>query len=88
MSNPVWCVKEVVPNSDYTMLLTFESGEQRIYDAKPLLKKEICASLREPSFFAKAQAQFGTVVWSDNIDIAPEFLYENSVPVLAKEKEP
>ncbi|MDO5327119.1 MAG: hypothetical protein Q4G00_10425 [Clostridia bacterium] len=29
----------------------------------------------------QAKAAFGTVVWSDDVDIAPEHLYECSVPV-------
>lgn len=29
----------VSPNDDFTLLLTFDNGEKRIYDMKPLLKK-------------------------------------------------
>lgn len=36
---PDWVVKKVVPNSDYTLLLTFANGEKKLYDAKPLLKE-------------------------------------------------
>ena len=28
----------------------------------------------------RAHAEYGTVVWTDDIDIAPEHLYECSVP--------
>ncbi len=80
MPNPTWHVTEAEPYQGYTILLTFENGEKRLYDATPLLEKPICASLREPSFFARAKAAYGTVVWSDDIDIAPEYLYEYSVP--------
>lgn len=81
MANPIWCVEAVEPHEDYSMLLTFENGEKRIYDARPLLSKPICAALKNVHFFMMAKALYGTVVWSDDIDIAPEHLYECSVPV-------
>ncbi len=63
------------------MLLTFENGEKRLYNALPLLNKPICAALKDISLFMKAKAAFGTVVWNDDLDIAPEHLYEASVPI-------
>jgi len=33
----------------------------------------------------KASALCGTVVWSDDIDIAPEHLYEESLPIYEAE---
>ena len=35
MKKPVWIVKDVHPNNDYTLFLTFENGETRLYDASP-----------------------------------------------------
>lgn len=81
MANPVWCVAAVQPRPDHTLLLTFESGEKRIYDARPLLKKPICKALNDLHFFMRARAAYGTVVWSDELDIAPEHLYECSIPI-------
>ena len=86
MANPRWSVRAVKPLQDYTLQLTFESGETRLYDAKPLLQKPRCACLREPDFFAQAKAAYGTVVWTDEIDIAPEHLYECSVPISSRER--
>lgn len=81
MKTPVWVVKEVQPSNDYTLLLTFADGEQKLYNARPLLDKAIYSPLKNPAFFMKARAECGTVVWNDDIDIAPEHLYECSVPV-------
>lgn len=81
MSNPVWSVIAVEPRKDYSMLLTFADGEKRLYNARPLLDKKVCKRLQDVSFFMKARAMYGTVVWNDEIDIAPEHLYESSVPV-------
>lgn len=81
MNNPVWVVKDVKAESNYTLLITFETGEKRIYNAFPLLEKAIYAPLKNLNFFLSAKAAFGTVVWSDDIDIAPEHLYECSQPI-------
>ncbi len=71
-------VLSVTPNKDYTLLLAFADGTKRLYDAKPLLEKPIYADLKSLPFFLSAKAEYGTVVWSNDIDIAPESLYENS----------
>lgn len=81
MMNPTWTVTAVRPQQDYTLLLTFANGENRTYDARPLLEKAIYASLKNPDFFLTAKVECGTVVWNDDVDIAPEHLYECSVPV-------
>ena len=81
MKTPVWVVKEVVPQENYTLLLTFADGEKRIYNALPLLDKAIYAQLKNLAFFLDAKSDCGTVVWNDDIDIAPEHLYECSQPL-------
>ena len=81
MRNPYWVVKNVQPQADYTLLLTFARGEKRLYNARPLLDKAIYAQLRNPALFMSARADGGTVVWSDEVDIAPEHLYECSKPI-------
>ena len=81
MKQPVWIVEDVKAREDYTLLITFTDGMQRVYDARPLLTKENFASLRSLPFFLRAKAAYGTVIWSDDVDIAPEHLYENSSPI-------
>ena len=34
-------IKEVKPNSDYTLTLLFSNGEEKIFDMKPYLEIEI-----------------------------------------------
>lgn len=82
MNNPVWIVKSVKAQEDYTLLLTFIGGEKRLYNARPLLERKINAPLKELSFFMQAKVKYGTVVWNDDIDIAPEHLYECSEPIV------
>lgn len=79
-SCPAWVVKAVEPRRDYTLLLTFTGGEKRIYNARPLLEKAIYAPLKNLLFFLGARVDGDTVIWSEDIDIAPEHLYQNSKP--------
>ena len=77
----VTLTKKIIFMRQVTLLLTFTGGEKRIYNAKPLLEKPLYTQLRNPSFFLTAKADCGTVVWDDDIDIAPEHLYESSIPM-------
>ena len=78
MKTPKWVVTDVKPKTDYTLLITFTGGEQRLYNARPLLEKTIYAPLKNINCFMSAKPYCGTVVWSNDIDIAPEHLYECS----------
>lgn len=79
MNTPVWLVRNVKAREDYTLLLTFANGEQKIYNARPLLEKPIFSELKNLTFFLTAHVEGDTVVWNDEVDIAPEHLYEKSV---------
>ena len=81
MSLPEWNVLDATPRNDYTLLLTFQNGQKKVYDARPLLSKPIYSCLLSLPLFLSARVECGTVVWSDDCDIAPEHLYECSVPL-------
>lgn len=81
MKEPCWIVKDVKPNDDFTLLITFSGGERKVFDCKPLLSRAVFAPLHNPAFFMLAKASCGTVIWNDDVDIAPEHLYERSIPV-------
>lgn len=81
MKTPNWVVIAVKPQKDYTLLLSFANGEKKLYDARPLLAKSIYKPLNNLSFFLTAKAECGSVAWNDDIDIAPEHLYEASLPL-------
>ncbi len=72
-------VKNVVPQADYTLLLTFENGEQRRFDVKPYLDMGVFRELRDVAVFNTVRVSFDTVEWSNEADLDPEFLYRNSV---------
>lgn len=81
MRNPVWVVTDVQPKENYTLYLTFADGSKKIYNARPLLEKPLYSQLKNISFFLCAKAEYGTVIWNDDIDIAPEHLYECAKPI-------
>jgi len=85
MNLPVWAVKNVEPREDYSLVIYFADGSKKLYNAKPLLDDEMYEPLKNLPFFMKASALCGTVVWSDDIDIAPEHLYEESLPIYEAE---
>lgn len=80
-----WIVVGVEAREDYKLILTFITGERKVYDATSLLKKSIFAPLREISFFMKAKVVGDSVAWSDELDIAPEHLYECSTEISEEE---
>ena len=74
-------LENVVAKQDYTLLVTFENGEKKLYDFKPKLGLKIYEPLKSPSLFMQAQKHSYAVVWNDKIDIASEALYEKGIPV-------
>lgn len=74
-------VMSVIPNPDFTLTLEYVNGERRVFDAKPLLSIKPWTGLRAWALFQKARVEYGTVVWPGEIDIAPETLYDRSIPL-------
>ena len=68
----------VIPKDDFLLFLEFDNGEKKEFDCKNIFDKKPFQVLKDKSFFKKAKVEFGTVVWSDEIDIAPETLYFES----------
>ena len=73
--------KKVIPTEDYKLYLTFEYDENKVFDIKPLLNQKQHEQLKDIQFFMKAHCDGTSVAWSEDYDMAPEYLYENSVPL-------
>lgn len=76
-------VVKVEVGADYALFLEFENGEKRVFDMRPFMDKKPFVKIRDAHLFAQARVGYGTVVWPGNIDIAPETLYDRSVPLVA-----
>jgi hypothetical protein len=74
-------VIRVKAEPDYHLILEFENGEKRSFDMSGFIDEKPFNRLKNSPLFLKASVAYGTVVWPGNIDIAPETLYSNSIPL-------
>jgi len=76
------CMKQelidVKAAADYTLILTFDNGEVRLFDMKPYLDLGIFKELRDIEIFNSVKKSFDTVEWSNEADIDPDILYTQS----------
>ncbi|MHB1360130.1 MAG: DUF2442 domain-containing protein [Rhodocyclaceae bacterium] len=74
-------VISVTPHADFVLDLEYANGERRHFDMKPLLMMRPWNRIASPAIFNRVRVGYGTVVWPGEIDIAPETLYIDSVPI-------
>ena len=71
-------VRDAKPLPCRMLLLTFASGERRLFDATTL-EGSAFAPLADEEVFRRVTVSHGVVSWLDGeIDCAPEYLYQNS----------
>lgn len=70
----------VHPLADYRLKMQFNTGETRVFDARPYLEKGVFQRLQDVSLFRQAFVALDTVCWPGGLDIAPETLYDRSQP--------
>ena len=74
-------VREVKPAANYTLVITFNNGEKRVFDVKPYLSKGIFSALTDYSIFNQVKPFNGSILWPDDMDLCPDTLYEESVGI-------
>ena len=73
-------VTDVIASDDMILLITFSTGERRLYDTTALLEYPAFKPLEDINVFKEARVDHGVLTWLDGaIDIAPETLYRNSI---------
>lgn len=66
---------------DFQLWVRFNTGEAKIFDFKPQLDAPCFLPLKDEETFRGVYIDYGCPVWMNgDIDIAPEYLYENAVP--------
>jgi hypothetical protein len=73
-----YSIKKVKPLQDYHLLLTFENGEERIFDMHEYLDKGIFAELKDERLFKTVHVSFDSIEWNNGADLDPEILYQDS----------
>ena len=88
-------ITKVVANDDFTLCLTFDNGERRLYNALPILQPgTVFAPLRSLDNFRRVYldeqncvswdidpAIDSTIVWSNKVDLCPDTCYVDSIPI-------
>lgn len=71
-------VSAVKPLADMMMLITFSTGETRLFDAA-VLQGAAFEPLKDEIVFRNAAVEYGVVTWMDGaIDCAPEYMFKHS----------
>lgn len=77
---PILKVVGVRPLANHRLWLRFNNDEAKIFDFTQLLNAKCFEPLTDDNVFRSVYIDYGCPVWMDgDIDIAPEYLYENSV---------
>ena len=64
----------------HTLWLRFSTGETKTFNFAPLLSASGFQPLKDEELFRSVYVEYGIPVWSNGeIDIAPEYLYQNGV---------
>ena len=63
----------------YKIHVVFDTGESGVFDCSPYLSHPYWKRLSDPAFFRLVRIEYGTLVWPDDIDIAPEDVWERCV---------
>ena len=74
-------IKDVKPQDNYLLLLTFENGEKRQFDMKPYLDFGIFKELKDLRLFKTVKTSFDSIEWDNEADFDPEILYQKSLRI-------
>lgn len=72
-------VTRVVPRNNFSLELWFDTGDHRLFDARPYLNRGVFTRLQDIVLFKQTFVALDS--WPDDLDIAPETLYDRSVPL-------
>lgn len=68
-------VIKAVPNEDFTLTITFDNGEDGIFDMKPHLSFRVFRRIADYKNFKSVRVSFDTIEWDCGVDLDPEFVY-------------
>ena len=68
----------VKASETFTLVLTFDNGEKKVFDVHPYLEKGIFQELKSVPYFKQVIPFFGGIQWSNGQDFSPDTLYLES----------
>jgi len=71
----------VTPLNGHLIEVVFSNNERKHFDLSPYLGHGLFSELKDPQVFNSAKAELGTVTWANGLDICPDTLYIEGVPV-------
>lgn len=71
---------KVVPLDQYLLKVSFDNGEDRIFDVKPYIQGSWYGELSDPAYFKSVYANGFSVEWANGQDLCPDELYYSSAP--------
>ncbi|MBI5727016.1 MAG: DUF2442 domain-containing protein [Ignavibacteriales bacterium] len=71
----------VEPLAEYKLKLFFSSGEIKIMNITPYLEIGDFNELKDVPLFNSVKPFLGSIQWSNGLDLCPDCLYLESVPV-------
>ena len=69
----------VTVERDYTLRITFDNGEVKLFDVKPYIRGAWYSELEDPKYFSSVRTNGYTVEWANGQDLCPDELYFNSI---------
>ena len=69
--------------NDYKLRIRFENNEVRVVDLWKHLDGPVFEPLKDLRYFGmfKVNRDIDTIVWPNNADFSPDFLYEIGIPI-------
>lgn len=64
--------------NDYTLEITFDNNEKKIFDVKPYFKFKLFEELKDINKFNSVKISGLSIEWENGADICPDELYNNS----------
>ncbi len=68
-------VVTVIPEDNYKLIITFDNGEDRLFDVTPFLERGIFTELKDIDYFRKVKVSFGAIQWPHEQDFSKDTLY-------------
>lgn len=68
-------VTKVTAREDFTLVVTFDNGEEGVLDMTPYLRFGVFAEVADLTQFRRVRVAFDTIEWECGVDLDPEFVY-------------